>query len=349
MTGLDAAAPVRRAAYLGNRQIVVEDGGPPGSPGPGQVRIAVAYTGICGTDLHILHGAMDQRVSVPAVIGHEMSGRIAELGPDVDGWTVGDPVTVMPLDWCGRCAACRRGHSHVCQNLNFLGIDSAGAMQSSWVVPARSLVRLPGEVPMQAAALAEPAAVAVHDVRRGAVAPGEKVVVVGGGPVGVLIALTARAFGAEVMVLEPDEHRRQLAASTGLAAHDPWVVDAVELVDEWTSKAGADVAFEVSGSAAGVASATHVLGVRGRLVMVAIHPEPRAFDLFRVFWRELTIVGARVYQREDFETAVGFVANGQVPVQSLISHVVPLDHASEAFALLEQGAAMKVLVDCQRR
>ena len=106
-------------------------------PGPGQVRIDVAYTGICGTDLHILHGAMDHRVTMPAVIGHEMSGRIAEVGPDVADWAIGDPVTVMPLDWCGECPACQRGHSHICQRLNFLGIDSPGSMQSSWTVPSR--------------------------------------------------------------------------------------------------------------------------------------------------------------------------------------------------------------------
>ena len=335
-----------RAAYLGNRRIAVVDDGVPGSPGPGHVRIAVAYTGICGTDLHIIHGAMDQRVTVPAVIGHEMSGRIAATGPDVADWAVGDAVTVMPLDWCGQCAACRRGHSHVCQRLNFLGIDTPGSLQSSWTVPARLLVRLPSQLQLQAAALAEPTAVAVHDVRRGGVTAGEKVVVVGGGPVGTLIALAAKSFGAEVVVLEPDAHRRGVARSVGLTAHDPSVIDPVALVDEWTSEAGADVAFEVSGSAAGVVSATHVLGVRGRLVMVAIHPKPREVDLFRVFWRELTVLGARVYERADFETAVGLIANGQIPVQSLISHVLPLDRVSEAFALLEQGAAMKVLVQC---
>jgi 2-desacetyl-2-hydroxyethyl bacteriochlorophyllide A dehydrogenase len=342
----DIRTDTRRAAYLGNRQIAVANDGVPGSPGPAEVRIAVAYTGICGTDLHILHGAMDKRVSVPAVIGHEMSGRIAATGSDVTDWKVGDHVTVMPLEWCGQCAACRRGHSHVCQRLNFLGIDTPGSMQSSWTIPARLLVRLPPQLPLHLGALAEPTAVAVHDVRRGAVAPGEKAVVVGGGPVGVLIALTARSFGADVVVLEPDKHRRTVAASVGLTAYDPSTINLGEFVDEWTSEAGADVAFEVSGSAAGVFSATHVLGVHGRLVMVAIHPKPREVDLFHIFWRELTVLGARVYQRQDFETAVDLIAQGRIPVEALISRIMPMDDVSEAFALLEKGAAMKVLIDC---
>src|SRR5947209_19249836 len=88
------------------------------SPGPDEVRIAVAYTGICGTDLHILHGAMDHRVDIPAVIGHEMSGLIVELGSAVTQYAVGDPVTVMPLDWCGECPACLAGNSHICHRLN---------------------------------------------------------------------------------------------------------------------------------------------------------------------------------------------------------------------------------------
>ena len=345
MAGDPSGPRGRQATYRGNRELVVADGSKI-VPGPGEVRIDVAYTGICGTDLHIFHGAMDQRVTVPAVIGHEMSGRVAELGPDIVDWAVGDPVTVMPLRWCGTCPACQRGHVHICQRLNFLGIDSAGSMQSSWTVPSQVLVRLPIDVPLELAALVEPTAVAVHDVRRGAVTAAERVVVVGGGPVGILMALATRVVDADVVVLEIDEHRRGIAASLGLTVMDPSSPDLATFIDEWTAGAGADVAFEVSGSAGGVTTATHVLGVRGRLVMVAIHSTPREVDLFRVFWRELTIIGARVYERQDFEAAVHLVSAEDIPVRALISQIVPIDEASAAFTALEKGGAMKVLVDC---
>jgi len=335
----------RRALYAGSGSFAVEDYAVQ-SPGAGHVRIEVAYTGICGTDLHIAHGAMDQRVGVPAVIGHEMSGRIAELGPHVEGWAVSDPVTVMPLDWCGRCPACRAGHSHVCHDLNFVGIDSAGSMQGSWTVPVQLLVRLPDDLPLAHAALVEPTAVAAHDVRRGGVRAGEKVVVVGAGPVGMLIALVAGAAGADVLVLELDGYRRAIASRIGLHAIDPARSDVSRLVMKWTSGAGADVAFEVSGSASGVGTATEVLAVRGRLVMVAIHSVPREVDLFRLFWRELTVIGARVYEREDFEHAVQLVAGGQIPAAELITRIVPLDEVASAFAALERGGEVKVLVDC---
>jgi 2-desacetyl-2-hydroxyethyl bacteriochlorophyllide A dehydrogenase len=316
-------------------------------PGPGEVRLDVAYTGICGTDLHILHGDMDQRVRPPAVIGHEMSGRIAELGPGITGWTVGDPVTVMPLRWCGTCPACMRGHNHICHQLNFMGIDSPGSLQSSWTVPGDVLLRLPDGLGLDHAALVEPTAVAVHDVRRAAIAAGEKVVVVGGGPIGVLISAVCRTLGADVLLLEVSAERRATATTAGLHVIDPTQTDPVAFINDWTSNAGADVAFEVSGSADGVDTATRVLAVRGRLIMVAIHSARREVDLFRVFWRELVIVGARVYQRSDFETAIQLLHDGDIPTEALISRVVPLDDVADAFDALTRGSVVKVLVDCR--
>ncbi|MGH1552904.1 zinc-dependent alcohol dehydrogenase [Streptomyces sp. L7] len=316
-------------------------------PGPGEVELAPAYVGICGTDLHIFHGDMDARVSMPAVIGHEMSGRVVRVGPDVADWRPGDAVTVMPLRWDDTCPACRAGHQHVCQHLDFIGIDSPGAMQQRWTVPASTLVRLPDSLSLDRAALVEPTAVAVHDVGRAGVQGGEKVVVVGGGPVGILIALVARAAGADVRVVELNPHRRRLAEELGL---DTWGAeddDIPRLVQLWTGDAGADVAFEVSGAAGGVDLAVDVLGVRGRLCLVAIHPRPREVNLHRFFWRELTLVGARLYDRGDFERAVGLMADGTIPADRLISKVVPLTDAPSAFEALESGGdVMKILVDC---
>ncbi|WP_405774851.1 zinc-binding dehydrogenase [Streptomyces sp. NBC_01538] len=317
------------------------------SPGPGEVELAPAYVGICGTDLHIFHGDMDARVHTPAVLGHEMSGRVVRVGPGVEGWAPGDAVTVMPLRWDNTCPACLKGRQYVCQHLDFIGIDSPGAMQQRWTVPASTLIRLPQSLPLDRAALVEPTAVAVHDVGRAEVAEGEKVVVVGGGPVGILIALAARAAGADVRVVELSAHRRLLAEELGLSTWDPAAVDVPELVSEWTGDAGADVAFEVSGAAGGVTTAVDVLGVRGRLCLVAIHPKPREINLHRFFWRELTLVGARLYDRTDFEKAVVLVADGTIPAERLISKVVPLTEAPAAFEALEAGGdVMKILVDC---
>ncbi len=332
------------ATYSGNRTIEVSEA-EPSAPAPGQVQIAVAYTGLCGTDLHIFHGSMDARVQTPLVFGHEMSGTISAIGAGVEGWDVGDGVTVMPLAWDGTCPACLAGNQHICQNLDVIGIDSPGSLQALWNVPAETLVRLPAGVALDHAALVEPVAVAVHDVRRANLQPGDTAVVIGGGPIGVLIATVARHFGADVLVIELDEKRRAQIEGLGFATLDPRERDQVAVVEEWTGSAGADVVFEVSGAAQAVRGATALAKVRGTIVVVAIHPTPREIDLQRVFWRELSILGARVYQRRDFETAVELVAEGVIPADLLITRIVPLSKTAEAFADLEAGRAMKILVD----
>jgi 2-desacetyl-2-hydroxyethyl bacteriochlorophyllide A dehydrogenase len=335
---------VLTASYVGDHTITISEADAP-APGAGEVQIAVAYTGLCGTDLHILHGNMDARVKTPLVFGHEMSGTIAALGEGVTDWAPGDAVTVMPLDWDGTCPACLAGNTHICQNLNFIGIDSPGSLQKLWNVPAEVLVRLPAGLRLDHAALVEPVAVAVHDVRRANLTPGQKAVVIGGGPIGVLIASVAREFGGDVVVIELDPNRRAQIEGLGFTTLDPRETDQVAWVTEWSAGAGADVVFEVSGAAAAVLGATELAKVRGTIVVVAIHPTPREINLQRVFWRELSILGARVYQRQDFETAVELVFKGAIPADLLITRIVPLSQTQDAFADLEAGRAMKILVD----
>jgi (R,R)-butanediol dehydrogenase / meso-butanediol dehydrogenase / diacetyl reductase len=315
-------------------------------PGPGEVRLDVAYCGVCGTDLHIAHGSMDARVHTPQVIGHEMSGTVADVGEGVAGIRPGDRVVVRPLDARGATAA-DRGFTHISRNLKFLGIDAPGALQVSWTVPAFTLHALPDGLDLRLGALAEPLAVACHDVRRGEVAPGQTVVVIGGGPIGLLIALVAQARAARVLVVEPDETRRALAAELGFTVYDP--TDGVAAgVAEVTEGAGADVVFEVSGSATGILAATQHAALRGRVVVVAIFPEPKPVALFDLFWKELELIGARVYEPEDFDAAIALLASGSLDVERLITAVEPLKRVPSVFEELTSGRpAMKILVDCR--
>jgi 2-desacetyl-2-hydroxyethyl bacteriochlorophyllide A dehydrogenase len=337
---------LRAAFFEGNRTIAVGLCVPV-EPGPGQVRIRVAYCGICGTDLHLFHGAMAHRLTLPHVMGHEMSGTIEKVGADVEAWRTGDRVTVRPLDPCGRCPACRSSHQHICQNLKFIGIDAPGALQGAWTVPAHTLHRLPEGLPLRDAALVEPIAVACHDVRMGEVRPGDNAVVIGGGPVGVLIALVAQLRGARVLMSEVNAFRIALARELGIDAVDPRSVDVPALVEERTGGTGVDVVFEVSGSAAGVELMTKLPRTRGRIVVVAIFGEPPKVDLFRFFWRELRLTGARVYEPQDFEAAIALAASGKLPLNRLITAVAPLEGLADAFHRLESGGeVMKILVSC---
>jgi len=320
--------------YEGNRTFRL-GGGEAVAPGPGEARLDVAFCGVCGTDVHIAHGAMDHRVQVPQVIGHEMSGTIAELGDGVEGFSVGDAVVVRPLDSRGETPA-DRGFSHISRNLKFLGIDTPGAFQQSWTVPAFTLHRLPHGIDLQLAALTEPLAVACHDVRRAGLTAGETVVVLGGGPIGLLIALVARHDGANVLIGEINPERIDFARSLGFeAGPSPQVGD------------GADVVFEVSGAPAAALSMTELAAVRGRIVLVAIYPEPSPVRLFDFFWKELELRGARVYEPEDYEQAIELVASGVLPLERLITKVEPLERLPAVFDELASGTqGVKILVDC---
>lgn len=342
------SAGYRAAHFIGNREFTTATGLAATPPGPGRVAIEVAFTGLCGTDLHLFHGQMAHRVKLPLAMGHEMSGIVAEVGPGVDKVAPGDPVTVMPIATCGECRACRGGNIQVCYRLGFLGIDAPGSLQERWEVPASIVFLLPARLPLDEAALVEPLAVAVHDVRRSSLAAGEKVVVIGGGPVGQLIALVARAGGGEVLLVEPDAGRRRFAAEMGTEAADPAGEDLKGRVEAWTGGDGADLAFEVSATHAGTRLMTDVLATRGRGVVVGIQAQPAPVDVFRVFWRELTILGARTYQPADFEEAIRLADAGAVPLRRFISEVHPLSAAQRAFERLEEGRGlMKVLVDCR--
>ena len=241
-----------------------------------------------------------------------------------------------------------KGISHIRRNRKFLGIDTPGAFQGSWTVPAFTIHRLPPDVDLKLAALTEPLAVACHDVRRGRVAAGETVVVIGGGPIGVMIALVARSRGAQVIVSEVNASRIAFARQLGLTVIDPGQADLAQAVEEITEGAGADVVFEVSGSAGGAMTMTTLAGLRGRIVVVAIFSAPPAVSLFDVFWKELEVLGTRVYEPEDYENAIDLVIGGRLPLADLITSVEPLERLPAALEQLERNpSAMKILVDCR--
>lgn len=335
-----------KAAYYHGKKTVKTGESVPRKPGPDEVRIDVAYCGVCGTDLHIFKGGMDRRVSMPQVIGHEMSGEIAEVGSKVKGWSVGDRVVVRPLHPCGVCPACKAGHSHVCYNLKFLGIDTPGAFQRSWTVPAHTLHRIPANLSFDLAALIEPVAVACHDIRRGELRAGEEAVVIGGGPIGLLIGLVAKQAGAKILISEINPFRLNLAKELELEIVNPKETDLNEFILKRTGGTGADVVFEVTGTAPGAAVMTQLVRVRGRIVVVGVFGEPPRVDLFRFFWRELNLYGARVYEPEDFEKAIDLAARGVLPLGRLITARWPVTELQKAFEQIEAGTdLMKVLID----
>lgn len=334
----------KAAYYLGGEAINVDKVSNE-LPSDGQVQVNISYCGICGTDLHIFHGKMDKRVNIPQIMGHEISGVVAAVGKGVTRVKPGDKVTVMPLDWCGECPACASGYSHVCQNLKFLGIDTQGGFQTYWTVPERTVLPLPSETPLDIAALTEPLAVACHDVRLSEIKPGDYAVILGGGPIGALIALTARQAGAKVLVSEINAYRLNLLRELGFDTINPLESDIESYVKDKTRNAGADVVFEVTARQDGINTAINLTRVRGQIVVVGIFSDPPKIDLFQFFWRELKLRGARVYQKEDFEKAIEIIASNELPLDRIISATYPLNGLEEGLRKMESGGEiMKVLI-----
>ncbi|MCH2077415.1 MAG: alcohol dehydrogenase catalytic domain-containing protein [Rhodobacteraceae bacterium] len=339
-----SAETMSAAFYRGDRTFSVERIAVP-TPGEGEVTIRVAYCGICGTDMHVYHGNMDARVGFERIIGHEMSGVLHALGDGVSEFQPGQHVVVRPLDPGEDNPATRAGYPHISHNLKFLGLDTQGAMQEYWTVPAHTIHVLPTELRLDHAALIEPVAVACHDVRLSELQPGEDVVVIGSGPIGILVAMVAQAAGGNVLISEVNERRLGVARALGFDTVNPSETDLAAHVSERTGGKGAEVVFEVSGSQPGVDAMTTVAAARARIVMVAIHAQKPQVDMFQFFWRELKLIGARVYEPEDYEKAIELVANDKVGAETIITDVSPLSEIQAAFEALDSNpTAMKSLI-----
>ena len=312
-----------------------------------EVTIEVARAGLCGTDLHVYLGDMAHRVTPPRILGHEMVGAIVEA-PEEGDFREGDRVVVEPTVFCGRCAACRRGHTHVCQNLNFMGVDSTGAFANYWNVPQDRLHKVPDTLDDVAGALIEPLAVAVHDVRRAQVEVGDRAVVIGGGPIGLLVAIAARLDGADVIISEVNPFRIGVAELCGFDTVNPSETNLVDHVNEWTDGAAADLVFEVSGHPAGAEMMTEIVRVRGTIALVGVHAEPVPVNLQQFFARELHLTGCRVYESIDFERAIRIAEADHVPVDKIVTNVTPMEEIGWGFEQMKNGGdVMKVMIDCQ--
>lgn len=296
----------------------------------GWARIDVAYAGLCGSDLHVLAGE-HIRARPGIVIGHEFAGRLThQLGE----LAAGTPVFADPMVRCGTCDACRRGLRTVCENLTAVGIDHPGAACRQVLVPAANLFVLPPSLDLRRAALIEPVAVAVRAVRRAALSAAERVHVVGAGPIGCLVALVAGGDGRTVTVGEPSPERAAAARGLGLSTVDP------------AADIRADVVFDATGSPAVSATVCDRVRPGGRLVVVGAYPpQPPPFDLLRVMFAELTVIGTRIYDRPDIAAAIERLDREPGRLPDVVSHVLPLGDGVDAVAELRGGRALKILLD----
>lgn len=312
---------------------------PPVAAGAGSVLVDVAYAGLCGTDLHICAGE-HPRARPGLVIGHEIVGVLRGEYAAAAGLADGTPVVVNPLISCGACAMCRAGRPHTCAKLRLIGIDSAGGASEQVAVPIANLVDVPAGTDLHRLAFAEPLAVAVRAVRRSGLALGDRVLIFGAGPIGLALALTARLGGASaIQVIEPSPTRRALAESLGFAASaslPDYLVDGPAL---------ADVTFDAAAHPAVAASLAAATSEGGRVVLAGVYGAPTALDLQQCTFKELTLVGTRVYSAGDLRTATQLIVDGTFDPTPLLTQTVPLADAGDAIAELRSGTQVKVLIE----
>lgn len=336
---------MRAIAYTAPGSLELVDRPEP-APAPGHVIVEVAALGICGTDLLIWQGGME-RVVPPVVIGHEFSGTVVDAG-DVAGIARGLRVAVEPLLNCGECAPCRRGDYNVCVRLGLLGIDADGAAARRVQVPAHRLHPIPAELSLRDAALVEPTAVALHMYGRSGARPGDTVLIVGGGPIGALVAAVARAKSAgRVVISEPNHTRRGLLAAQGFETFDPAAAPLADLVASAAPSDGFDVTFELTGIPVGLAAAVEATRIQGTVLMGGLAHAPIPFTSARAVMKELTFRGARVYRSGEFDEAISLLAAGAVDAAAIVTRVVPLaDGIAGAFeALRDSRDEMKILIE----
>jgi (R,R)-butanediol dehydrogenase/meso-butanediol dehydrogenase/diacetyl reductase len=350
---------VRALRFHAARDLRIDDVPEPSEPGEGEVVVRVATCGICGTDLHeYVAGPIVTPVEPhpltgarnPQILGHEFAGDVVGVGRGVTRVSEGERVAIMPLAYCGTCAYCRRGLQHLCATMACVGLSHAwGGMAELATVADYQVVPLPDSVSYHQAALIEPTAVAAYGVERAGVAPGNRVLVTGAGPIGALAALCARAAGASaVYISEPNPARRQRAEALGVATVlDPTSVDVPAFLREESDGLGVDVSIECSGHPNGFAAAINSLRRRGTLAQTGLFVGEATVEPMLWALNDLTIVGTWCYWVYDFDRIAAQIAAGDLPVERVVTSEVDLDGAPDAFARLASGAAdeIKVLVD----
>lgn len=329
------------ARYLGPNRIEPVD--VPIPPiGEEEALIKVQACGFCGSDLGIVAG-IHPRAKAPLTLGHEFCGTIEKIRTTTN-LKPGDVVTGYPLISCGNCYVCRTGAPHVCRSLRLYGFDEDGAMAQYVRLPVSSLFQLPAGMSPLVGAVVEPLSVAFHGVSCVQIdSEARAVVVIGAGPIGLLTALVARARGARrVFISDILPSRIELAKQFGLEAVKAGA-ELKDLIDGETSGDGADLVFECVGAPDAVRDMTDLVRSRGTIVNLGVSKKPVKVDMQAVNFKEITIIGSRVYRRHDFEQAIELA--GSLGVRRIVTHTFPLAEVRAAFDCFQQGNGVcKVLL-----
>lgn len=318
------------------------------TPGPGQALLKIKRIGVCGSDIHVYYGE-HQGTGYPVTQGHEVSAQVAALGEGCEKLRVGQKVTVEPQVVCGKCYPCRHGKYNLCEKLKVMGFQTGGMAVEYIAVDEGRVTPLPETMSYDEGAMIEPLAVTVHAARRAGDLRGRKVAILGCGPIGILLAQTCRAMGADtVMITDISDYRLELAGSLGVDfCVNTKREDFGEAMARCLGEDRADVIFDCAGNDVTMGQAIRYARKGSLIILVAVFAKEARVDLFTLNDHELTLDTTMMYRHEDYAEAIRLAGEGLIQLKPLMSRHFPFREYLEAYKYIEANreATMKVLID----
>ena len=332
--------------YEPNKPLKIEEVPTP-EPGPGQLLVKTAACGVCHTDLHYIDHGVPTFKKPPLILGHEPSGTVAALGAGVDGFTEGDKVLLPAVLTCGQCVFCRTGRENICVSMVMFGNNIDGAYAEYLLAPAKDTFHLPDEIPLQEGSIiADAISTPFHAVKnRAEVKPGDSVVVLGCGGVGINLVQVAAAVGGFVIAVDISSEKLKWAKKLGADI----VINPKE-DEKWTKTVrkitggGADIAIEAIGNPSTIETAFASLRAGGRLVVLGYTHKDISLNAGKIMYREMEIVGSLGCRPVDYPKLIELCRMGKIKVKELVTSRFSLDKINDAFDLLRKGEGLRSII-----
>ena len=329
------------------KEIVFEEVATPVA-GEGEVLIKMMKIGVCGSDIHVYHGK-HPFTKYPVTQGHEVSGKIVQLGEGVQGLSVGQKVTIEPQVVCGKCYPCRHGHYNSCEVLKVMGFQTTGAASEYFAVSAAKVTPLPDSITYNEGAMVEPLAVTVHAVRRAGDMNGKKIAVLGAGPIGILTAQTAKAMGAaETLITDVSDYRLSVATKCGIDyTANTRTKDFNDALTESFGPDKADVIFDCAGNDITINQAIRCARKGTTIMLVAVFADMAKADLAVLNDHELTLNTSMMYMHEDYVDAIRLLGEKKVQLKPLMTKHFAFTDYLKAYQFIDENreTTMKVIID----
>lgn len=317
-------------------------------PEAGQILVKIMKIGVCGSDIHVYHGT-HPFTSYPVTQGHEVSAKVVELGENVTGFMVGQKVTIEPQVYCGKCYPCTHGKYNLCEGLKVMGFQTTGTASEYFAVDASKVTPLPENLTYNEGAMIEPLAVTVHAARRFPEIEGAKVAILGCGPIGILLAQSCKALGAEsVMITDVSDYRLDLAKSVGVDhTVNTKKHDFGETMIEAFGPDKADVIYDCAGNDITMNQAIRCARKGSTIILVAVFGKMATVDLAVLNDHELDLNTSMMYRHEDYVEAIRLVSEGKIQLKPLMSSHFAFDDYQSAYEYIDnhRETTMKVLID----